>query len=422
MDSRILPELPEFPLQLADRCVMCGLCIPHCPTYALEGTENESPRGRISLMMGLARGQLSAQQPLLSHLDHCLGCRACEAVCPSAVPYGQLIDSMRGRLHSLGQRRLPRITRRMLALLGARPGRLRRLGRWLYLYQRSGLKSLVSRFDRLLPPGLRRAHRLLPQVTRPAPKIRLHPAYTRVPVRGRVSLFSGCASRLFDAQTRDAAIFLLNRLGYVVDIPPEQGCCGALHLHEGDGQQAQALARRNLAAFGNGDQPILSTASGCSAQLREYTTLLGEDEAAGFSGRVEDITAFLARVPWPEAYRFEPLEVRVAVHESCLQRNVLKQSASNYELLRRIPGLEVLPLAGNPVCCGAAGSHMLSQPQQADALLAPKLASARELQAEILLTSNIGCALHIQAGLRRQGQAIEVLHPLTLLARQLRTQ
>jgi glycolate oxidase iron-sulfur subunit len=372
-------------------------------------------------MMGLARGQLTPQKSLLSHLDHCLECRACEAVCPSVVPYGQLMDSMREQLSLRGRRKLPRITRRMLALLASSPGRLRRLGKLLYLYRRSGLQGLLRRLDFLLPPGLRRAHRLLPEVDKPGPEIRLHPADTRGPVRGRVSLFSGCASRLFDSQTRESAISLLTRLGYVVDIPPAQVCCGALHRHEGQRERSLALARQNLAAFGQGEQPILATASGCSSHLGEYVEVLGE-EAAGFRTRVEDITAFLARAPWPEHLVFEPLSARVAVHEPCLQRNVLKQSASSYELLRHIPGLEVVPLAGNQACCGAAGSHMLSQPERADALLAPKLESLRDQAPDLLVTTNIGCALHIQAGLRRQGRPLEVIHPATLLARQLRTQ
>ena len=412
----------EFPLQLADRCVMCGLCIPHCPTYCLNATESESPRGRISLMMGLARGQLSPQTQLLVHLDHCLECRACEAVCPSAVPYGRLMDAMRGRLMDQGKRRLPWTTRTMLGLLAASPARLRGMGRWLYYYQRSGLQRLMTALGFLGSAGLKRLHRLLPPVAKPGSQISLYAADVHVPPRGRVSLFTGCAARLFDRQTQDAAIFLLNRLGHAVDIPPRQVCCGALHQHEGDHERAGSLARQNQTAFGpKGQTPILVTASGCSSHLREYSAVLGEEIGAGFSDRVEDITTFLARAQWPERYRFEALDLKVAVHEACLQRNVLKQSSSSYQLLGLIPGLEVVSLGGNEACCGAAGSHMLGQPQQADALLVPKLDSAQELQADILVTTNIGCALHIQAGLRQQGQRIEVLHPLTLLARQLRT-
>lgn len=397
---------------------MCGLCIPHCPTYALSETENESPRGRIALMLGLARGQLEASPGVLSHLDHCLECRACEAVCPSAVPYGRLMDASRFALTDQGRRKAPRITRWMVGRLSAQPDRLRRWAGLLYYYQRSGLHALLRPLLPLLPRPLRRAYRLLPRLDRPTREIRTYPASTRVPLRGKVQLFRGCASRLFDARTQEAAATLLSRLGYVVDIPADQVCCGALAQHEGEAQLAQRLAQQNLDAFGHNDVPLLSTASGCSSQLREYNVLLGE-RADGLTRRAEDITAFLSRIPWPDDLLLRPLETRVAVHEPCLQRNVLKQASSAYDLLARIPGLEVVPLADNRFCCGAAGSQMLGQPEQAQALLSPKLDSARELQPELLVTTNIGCALHLQAGLREQGMDIEVIHPVTLLARQL---
>ncbi|MBD3671499.1 MAG: (Fe-S)-binding protein [Gammaproteobacteria bacterium] len=416
-----LSSMPEFPIDLADRCVMCGLCIPHCPTYALTRNENESPRGRIALMQGLARGQLEPDASSFAHLDHCLECRACESVCPSRVPYGRLLDDMRAQLRQNG-RRTRRSVRWLLTLLGGTPARLRRWSNYLYLYQRLGLQRLTATLGYLGSRRLRRLNRLLPVMSRPEAPITLHPANVRVETLGKVQLFTGCASRLLDRQTREAAVYLLTRLGYVVNIPQQQVCCGALHRHEGESALAAQLAEHNLQAFDKREGPILSLASGCSSHLSEYPLTTTDWRAEGFSERAEDITGFLARARWPERLQFAPLEGKVAVHEPCLQRNVLKQSFHTYALLQKIPRLEVVPLTGNELCCGAAGSQMISQPEQADALLTPKLAAARDMDVTYLVSTNIGCALHLAAGLREQGQEIEVLHPLTLLARQLRTQ
>lgn len=409
-------------LQLADRCVMCGLCIPHCPTYRLSQTENESPRGRISLIQGLLKGQLQADAALLKHLDSCLLCRACESKCPSGVPYGQLMDSVRLQLTTEKRASIPWTSRLLLRLFAAGPGTLARLQAGIYLYKWLRLHLLLKYLGYFGLSGLKRLHRLLPaKLEAPARPITLYPADTKVAVRGKVSLFTGCASRLFDQETQRASLFLLNRLGYVVSVPETQVCCGALHQHQGQQAQGHRLAVQNIAAFAHSrSEQILAIASGCSSHLASYPTKVAEQQY-NFAAQVEDITTFLARASWPAAYTFAPIEGKVLVHEACLQRNVLKQGPASYELLARIPGLMLEPLQGNEFCCGAAGSQMLSQPAQADQLLAPKLDAANRQQGTILVTTNIGCALHIQAGLRERGQLIEVMHPVTLLARQLRT-
>ena len=409
-------------LQLADRCVMCGLCIPHCPTYQLSQNENESPRGRISLIQGLLKGQLQADSSLLKHLDSCLQCRACESKCPSGVPYGQIMDSVRQQLTTDKQLSPPWTSRLVMRLFATGPRALGRIQHGIYLYQWLKLHHLTRYLGYFGFSGLKRLHRLLPaQLEEPTRAISLYPADTKVPVKGKLSLFTGCANRLFDQEAQRASLFLLNRLGYVVSVPQEQVCCGALHRHEGRHETSDKLTAQNINSFARSQgEHIISIASGCSAHLKAYPERLN-GESNVFASQVEDITAFLARAKWPNAYTFAPLEEKVLVHEACLQRNVLKQGTSSYELLAQIPQLDVESLNGNEFCCGAAGSHMLSQPVQADKLLAPKVDATREQKGSLLVTTNIGCALHIQAGLRERGILIEVMHPVTLLARQLRT-
>ena len=373
-------------------------------------------------MQGLLRGKLATDADLIGHLDSCLLCRACEQKCPSGVPYGQLMDTVRQQLSSDGQRRRPWTTRLLMRLFAVGPVALGRLHQILYLYQWSGLARLTRGLAYFGLRGLKHLHRILPrQIEPPAKAIRLYPADTKVAVKGKVSLFTGCASRLFDQEAQRASLFLLNRLGYVVSVPQGQVCCGALHQHEGQPQQAQQLAAQNISSFARSSgERILSIASGCSSHLATYPELLN-GESNRFASQVEDITAFLATAEWPEPYYFAPLEEKVVVHEACLQRNVLKQSAATYQLLSKIPELLPEALDGNEFCCGAAGSYMLSQPETAMNLLQPKLEAATRQHASLLVTTNIGCALHIQAGLRERGEVIEVMHPVTLLARQLRT-
>lgn len=332
------------------------------------------------------------------------------------------MDSVRQQLATEKKLPSPWTTRLVMWLFASGPRALGRLQQSLYLYQSMKLHHLLRYLGYFGIRGLKRLHRLLPvQLEQPTRAISLLPCDTKVPVKGKVSLFSGCASRLFDQETQRASLFLLNRLGYVVSVPQEQVCCGAMHQHEGRHETANDLAAQNIDSFARSQaEHIISIASGCSTHLKSYPERLN-GQSNQFASQVQDITTFLAAADWPRAYTFAPMEEKVLVHESCLQRNVLKQSASSYELLAQIPQLDVEPLQGNEFCCGAAGSHMLAQPDQADRLLSPKLDAAIQQQASLLVTTNIGCALHIQAGLRERGILIEVMHPVTLLARQLRT-
>jgi glycolate oxidase iron-sulfur subunit len=402
----------------AGRCVACGLCLPHCPTYRESRLEAESPRGRIALARGLAAGTLEASAKLASHLSSCTQCRACERVCPAKVAYGSVIDealalaSDRGRLAG-ANRRLRNWLDSALATPGAASGRL------LTLYRRSGLRSIARIFGFLGFSGLARADALLP----PAPVAAvLRPSYApEGPVRGTVALFTGCVNRTLDGDTLYAAIHVLNRLGFEVRIPKGQACCGALSLHEGAPDRARARIEETLACFAGEDvDAVISIASGCGATLVEYGKLLPVNPAARpFADRVRDINGFLADAHWPDELEPEPFPKRVAVQDPCTLRNVLREEQSVYRLLQRIPDIELVPLPENALCCGGAGTYPLREPELAGRMGQRKLDHVRAMQPDLLVSANIGCGLHLGGTLRKAGLPVSVLHPVVLLAQQL---
>lgn len=400
----------------AGRCVACGLCLPHCPTYRKTKSELESPRGRLSLMLGVARGELEPTRKLESHLSLCLTCRACETVCPAQVPFGDVMDAARAQLAAQGA-----YTVKHRALLHAvtmltRPAWFRFVGVGLWLYQRSGLQTLLRYSGVLRLLGLSQTDAILPSSLRwPTPFATHYPAQGTK--RGAVALFLGCVARLTDAETLHDTIHVLTRLGYDVRVPPAQTCCGALHRHGGDATNAEALMRDNVAAFAGDDiEAVITSASGCAATLIEYQ---GGDAVKKFAQRTIDINSFLQNIEWPAHVKLRPLARRVAVQDPCTLTNVLRTPGTPYDLLRRIPQIDVVPLPENKLCCGAAGAYLLEHKKMAQQLRDDKIAHLRRLAPDILVSANVGCAMHLAAGIRADGLPIEVVHPVTLIARQL---
>jgi glycolate oxidase iron-sulfur subunit len=405
-------------LKHTDRCVMCGLCLPHCPTYGVTRNEGDSPRGRIALMQALSSGRLEVDAELLQHLDGCLACRACESVCPSGVPYGELIDATRTEL---ARRRPPSRLGRFYATL-AKPfvehrGPRRWLTRLLRLAQALRLIDVfrLTRLPRLL--GLERAIAVLPRLTGP---IWDHHASGGDGSRGSVALFTGCAGEMLDNETLDATRRLLTRLGWRVELPDAQTCCGALYQHNAEPERAERIARRNVAAFSDQQlQAIVYTASGCGAQLAEYDSLYPQIGGEDLARRAIEIMHFLDEHADLDALALRPLEERVALHTPCSLAYVVKGTAYPGRVLRRIPGIDLVELPDPGRCCGSAGAYMVTQPEMADRLLDIRLDQLAELRPRLLATTNVGCALHFKAGLEHRGLDIEVVHPVTLLARQL---
>jgi glycolate oxidase iron-sulfur subunit len=369
-------------------------------------------------MRALARGDLALTERLETHLARCLGCRACEDVCPSRVPYGALLDSARRLIESRGTRRWHRRVLRNIGLsVLAHPRWLNTLGTLAHLYTRSGLRRLVraSRFLRRL--GLARWEAEVPEITSQTPWREHYPA--TAPKRGRVALFLGCIANINDRETLRAAIRVLNRIGYDVVVPRAQACCGAVHRHHGDATRADALLARNLAAFGMDVDAIISTSSGCGATLAAYGEARADDTRAHvFAAKVRDISEFLVSV-WPSDLQLRALPKTIAVHDPCSLKNVLRLHAHPYALLRKIPGATVIALPDNATCCGFAGLYHLTQPDLADALRANKVRHVQSVFPDVVTSSNSGCGSYLGHALRDAGTPLRVCHPVTLLAEQL---
>lgn len=406
-----LPYIPD-----ADECRTCGQCIGHCPTFSLKHEENENPRGRLRVIARVLHDNSRLARDERQSLHNCLQCRACERICPSKVAYGELINLA---LEKIKKQAWP--SRLLLHPRLWHRTTLNAIARILRLYQRSGLRHLV-RTTHLLPRSARRLEALLPEEIYTGDWQPLYPALGAR--RGTVALFLGCVGSRFDHMTRVSAIKLLNHLGYDVFVPQRQQCCGALHAHNGAPEVADQFATTNLRAFTEQEfDAILYCDSGCGAMLREYDRITTLEPATkqGFIAKLQDVSGFIADDTWPQDITINQLAITVAVHEPCTQRFPLGDADNAYQLLKRIPGLTLVPLANNHRCCGAGGLHMLTTPAIAEPLADAKLEAIRQSGATLVVTSNIGCLMHIGATLRTKHADIELVHPLTFLGRQLKS-
>ena len=383
----------------------CALCLPHCPTYILQRNEADSPRGRMALIQAWAQGELPESAALQRHLDGCLMCRSCEDVCPSGVAYGRVMDAARERRWDESGTR-SRFTLRLLLSLLSDQRMPALVALMLRLYQKSGVSSMLRAY---LPVRLRQLELMLPTVSSIKGYQQNYPA-THVQKR-RVALFTGCVSRLVEQDVLLAAIKVLCNLGCEVEIPKQQFCCGAMHRHAGDRVTADHLLERNRQSLSDGSfDALLSIASGCGAELAEQ---------GDFVQPVLEIGHYLAQLTWPDTLQLQPLRVRVAIHEPCSMRYGRFDLQAVSKLLRKIPQLQLITFADDRLCCGAAGSYMLTQPESSRQLQALKIDTVKTAQPDILVTSNTGCALQLRSGIREAGLEVEVLHPLQLIARQL---
>lgn len=416
----------EIDYELFLDCVHCGLCTSACPTYVELGDENDSPRGRIYLMRALTDGKIQLTAEVQRHLDLCLDCRACESACPSGVQYGKLIEPFRINLAKAGTKKealgflqrflLYRVTpyaRRMrLALAPARLLQWTRLDR---LLEKTGLM-------RLMPRSLRQMHSMLPRLERHYGQLpEVLPA--EGPRRARVALFIGCAADAVFPQTTLATARVLQRNGCEVWIPRGQGCCGALHYHSANEEAAQDFAAENCRAFlSETREPfhaIIVNAAGCGAMLKDYGHLLHDTEhaeaAKQLAVKVKDISEFLVELgPVKPTH---PLKLKAVYHDACHLCHGQQIRKQPRQLLQMIPELELLPLTESEICCGAAGSYNITEPEMAERLGKRKIKHILDTGADAVFTGNVGCLMQIGRYLRSHRPDIWLAHPVDALWR-----
>lgn len=406
-------ELSQKISQLADQCVKCGMCLPGCPTYQVNKNENESPRGRIALMQGLVQGELALSSKVKNHLDHCVSCLSCEKICPSTVQYETLIDGIR---EYTAIKQQSKVSANLISFLTSAAIH-KSIFPILRFYQLSGIQALVRKLGVLKLIGLHTQEKLLPKLS---PRLNLKPHYlTKQNALGTVALFTGCMGNLFEQKAIQASIQVLNTLGYNVDIP-SQVCCGALHQHSGFRSHAETLATKNRQSFLSNKNyaAVLFTASGCGAQLK---SVLKKSPAP-----VTSVMQFIH-----QHAQFHSLELNtikhqntelhsVAIHQPCSLKNTLGEDDAVLQLLAKIPMLTLTELSAQ--CCGAAGKNMLTQTKLANQIRQPLLEQIHQVSANVVVSSNIGCALHLMAGMGNDSINIKntpLLHPIELIAKAL---
>jgi glycolate oxidase iron-sulfur subunit len=429
-----LASLLEENSQKLLTCVHCGLCLPSCPTYRQLGNENDSPRGRVYLMRAVVEERLSVGESFISHIDLCLGCRACESACPSSVPYGHLLEAARAEVAEAKSKRgsfTEFITRVILNQVFPRPSILRAAMAMTRWFRDSGLARLA--FETKLVGGrLRFALALLLSTRSPLAK-----SAARQKARGvkrndaaleeraksqraiRVALLRGCVMEGLFGETNRASERVLMRNGCELVEAGGQMCCGALHAHAGQLETAKQLARRNIDAFlESGCERIIVNAAGCGAAMKEYAMLLADDpefaqRAREFSSKVRDISEFLVENGIdPPAGR---VDRRVAYDAPCHLIHAQRIAQAPIDLLKAVPGISLVPLRGFESCCGGAGIYNLQHPELSGEILEDKIESIKESCADTVATANPGCIMQIGAGVLMNGLDIDVIHPVEIL-------
>jgi len=410
--------------RLFQECVHCGLCTASCPTYIETRNENDSPRGRIYLMRAVTDGRLDLSPEVRSHLDLCLDCRACESACPSGVQYGRIIEpfkvAMERSAHASASPKSSPLQRLILHHLFPYGSRVKAALAPARFFQRLGLLDWTEKvgLTRLLPPTLRRLQAMLPPPPQGSSSGRLPETLPAIgPKRARVALFLGCVADAMFPETNAATARVLQQNGCEVVIPRSQVCCGAIHYHSGAEEPALGLARQNMQAFKPDDfDAIIVNAAGCGAMLKDYGHLLPEadhDLAQRFASKVRDISEFLIQLG-PIAPK-HPLPQKVTYHDACHLCHGQQVRSQPRQLLSMIPGLELLPLEESEICCGAAGTYNLTQPEMSQRLGRRKAEHLQSTGAATVATGNVGCILQIARQLKEAGSPMRVAHPVDLL-------
>lgn len=420
-DTKPLPVIPGLDSEKLLDCVHCGICLSVCPTYDLLGTEGDSPRGRIYLMRGLAEGRIELDADVVRHLDSCLGCRACETACPSAVHYGELLSVVRDEIErthprTAGEKR----ARKVLLDLLTQPARLAPLMFGAKLMQGvfgngGGPVGVVNRFlfgpkapNMPVPPDAGLTVGALPELT-PAKGVR----------RARVAVLAGCVMQVLFQRVNRATIRVLAENGCEVVVPPSAGCCGALHMHNGFLDEARQRARAFIQAHEKGGfDALVINSAGCGSSIKEYGELFHDDpewreRGEAMVAKAKDVSEYLLElglVPPTREYR-----KRVTYHDACHLAHGQKIRSEPRRLLQAVPGLELVEFRDPDWCCGSAGIYNFLQPELAAQFQEKKVDNILAVEPEVVVTGNPGCHAWIEAGIRARQKPIPVKHTIEVL-------
>jgi glycolate oxidase iron-sulfur subunit len=412
--------------KLIDTCVHCGFCLATCPSYRVMGKEMDSPRGRIYLMDAINEGEIALNTATVEHFDSCLGCLACVTTCPSGVQYDKLISATRPQVERNYPRSLgDRLYRKLIFSFFPYPQRLRWMLVPLLIYQALGIQKLVraTKILKYISPRLAAMESILPKITLKSFRDNLP---TVIPAQGekryRVGVILGCVQRLFFSPINEATVRVLTANGCEVVIPKSQGCCAALPHHQGQEEQAKALARQMIDAFADtGVDAVIINAAGCGHTLKEYGHLLQDDpeyrdKAQAFAANVKDVQEFLATVGLTT--KLSPLtekSLTLVYQDACHLLHGQKISVQPRQLLQQIPEVQLREPIDAALCCGSAGVYNLLQPDVADELGQQKVQNLLDTGASLIVSANPGCTLQISKHLKLQGKKISVMHPMELL-------
>jgi len=414
-----LPVVDQPQQQDLDRCVHCGLCLNACPTYRELGVEMDSPRGRIYQMVQVAEGRMEVNDDYVEHIDLCLACRACETACPSGVQYGRLVEAARAQIQA--QRPMGGIERFLYEKVLLSPTLLKLAGWGTWIYQATGLQWLVRK------SGVLRLFGRLGQVEQLAPPAQPPFFFSKVgktfPAIGekryRVGFVAGCIANVSFARMNEATVRVLQRNGCEVVLPPDQGCCGALHVHAGLRDVGRKQALQNIDAFPPDEfDAIITNAAGCGSVLKEYPELFEHDpelhaRAEAFSNKLKDVSEFLASI---ELNRdFGSLPLTVTYQDSCHLLHGQKVRNPPRQVLQAIPDLDFRELPLTEICCGSAGVYNVQHTEMSMDLLRKKMKWVESTGADTVVTANPGCMLQLQAGARMFSKKQRVLHVVELL-------
>lgn len=409
-------------------CMRCGFCLPSCPTYIESGMdEAHSPRGRIAMMKAVVDGDIEPDEDVKRSLDLCLGCRACEPVCPSGVKYGHLLEQARDIIYQNKKQTLPVKAVRGLVFNNIFPNQNRMISATSLLgfYQRSGLQKVArkSGIMSFFPESLKTMEKVLPSVPKKK-ELKNRPKHL-LPLqeqKKKVAFFSGCLMDTLFMTTNDATMKLLQYAGCEIVIPESQNCCGALHGHSGERNKAQEMVKKNIAAFEKADVDyIITNAGGCGAFLVDYGYLLKDDlvwkkRAERFSNKIKDITSILVELDFDKERLKLPNQI-VTYQDSCHLKNGQKTFMEPRKLLQSIHGVSYVEMHDASRCCGSAGIYNIVESKMSMQILDYKMEQTKKTNAKTIVTANPGCLLQMKLGIEREGlsDSVRAVHIVDFL-------